>query len=108
MLSMWLDSKHLRQGFVFPDLQRYNISMHNDIFLYKLNSNVLEIKDLNASSMNAFKVLFCTVEYIWIVSCEMECIVDTTGGNHNVMFANLVQLYLQDMSSLRTICEGPD
>ena len=58
--------------------------------------------------MNAFKVFFHTMEYIWIESCEMECIVDTTGGNHTVMFANLVKLYLQDMSCLRTIYEGPD
>ena len=108
MLSMWLELKHLPQGFVFPDLQRYNISMYNDSFFYKLNSKALEIKDLNAFSMNAFKVLFRTVEYIRIESCEMECIVDTTGGNHTVMFANLVKLYLREMSCLRTICEGLD
>jgi hypothetical protein len=52
--------------------------------------------------------LFRTVEYIWIESCEMECIVDTTGGNHTVMFTNLVKLFLHDMSCLRTICEGPN
>ncbi|GMY31340.1 probable disease resistance protein At4g27220 [Fagus crenata] len=108
MLSMWLDLKHLPQGFVFPNLQRYNIVMLIFSVFNKLNSNVLEIKDLNASSMNAFKVLFRTVEYIFIESCEMECIIDTTGGNHTVMFANLVQLFLWDMSCLRTICEGPD
>ncbi|GMY31335.1 disease resistance protein At4g27190-like isoform X2 [Fagus crenata] len=59
--------------------------------------------------MNAFKVLFRTVEYIQIESCEMECIVDTTSrGDHTVMFANLIKLHLMYMSCLRTICEGPN
>jgi hypothetical protein len=59
--------------------------------------------------MNAFKVLFRTVEYIRIESCEMECIVDTTSrGDHTVMFANLIKLHLVKMSCLRTICEGPN
>ena len=56
--------------------------------------------------MNAFKSLFRTVEYIWIESCEMECMVDTIGGNHTATFGNLVRLYLEEMSCLRTICEG--
>uniref|UniRef100_A0A2N9EWZ6 Uncharacterized protein n=1 Tax=Fagus sylvatica TaxID=28930 RepID=A0A2N9EWZ6_FAGSY len=103
MLSMRLELKHLPQGFVFPNLQRYHILMNKYSVFDKLNSKALEIKDLNASSMNAFKVLFRTVEYIRIESCEMECIVDTTGGNHIVMFSNLVKLYLENMSCLRTI-----
>ncbi|GMY31343.1 disease resistance protein [Fagus crenata] len=70
---------------------------------------VLVIKELNFFSMNAFKVLFRTVEYIQIESCEMECIVDTTSrGDHTVMFANLIKLHLMYMSCLRTICEGPN
>ncbi|GMY31327.1 probable disease resistance protein At4g27220 [Fagus crenata] len=116
MLSVRLDLKHLPQGFVFPDLQRYNISI-NCLSLLELqlndnptclNSRTLEIKGLEASSMDAFKMLFRTVEYIYIESCEMESIVDTTGGNHTITFTNLVQLYLQKMSCLRTICEGPN
>ncbi|XP_075644948.1 putative disease resistance protein At4g27220 [Castanea sativa] len=107
---------YLPEGFVFPDLQRYFISINtvHQVFLplhkYRslrcINSRTLKIKYLNASSMNAMKSLFHTVEYIWIESCEMECIVDTTGGNHTATFGNLVELYLDDMSCLRTICEG--
>ncbi|XP_050246952.1 uncharacterized protein LOC126694624 [Quercus robur] len=58
--------------------------------------------------MNAFKSLFRTVEYIWIESCEMECMVDTIGGNHTATFGTLVQPYLKETSCLRTICEGPN
>ena len=112
-LSLELKSKHLPKGFVFPDLQRYFISINvhgqtpmtpNDYGSLR----TLQIEDLNASSMNALKSLFRTVEYIWIRSCEMECIVDTIGGNHTVTFGNLVKPYLTDMSCLRTICEGPN
>jgi hypothetical protein len=115
LLSLRLDLKRLPQGFVFPYLQRYYISIN---YPYSFNflpnnptfcdSRTLEIKDLNAFSMNAFNKLFCTVEYICIESCETECIVDTTKGNYSVMFANLVKLHLQDMSYLRIICEGPN
>ena len=117
-LSLKLNSNHLPKGFVFPDLHRYFISInfldqsplgpHDNGSLRCINSRTLEIKDLTASSMNALKSLFRTVEYIWIESCEMECIVDTIGGNHTVTFGNLVELYLKDMSCLRTICEGPN
>ena len=109
ILSLKLNSNHLPKGFVFPDLHRYYISIdrwfrtpvtpHD---FGSINSRTLEIKDLNASSMNALKSLFHTVEYIWIESCEMECIVDT------VTSGNLVKLYLKKMSCLRTICEGPN
>ncbi|XP_050246947.1 probable disease resistance protein At4g27220 isoform X2 [Quercus robur] len=113
-----LNSEHLPKGFVFPDLHGYFISIDcpfetpvtpNDYgSLRCINSRTLEIKYLNASSMNALKSLFHTAEYIWIESCEMECIVDTIGGNHIVTFGNLVELYLKEMSCLRTICEGPN
>ncbi|KAL4597911.1 hypothetical protein ACB092_11G022200 [Castanea dentata] len=117
-LSLELNLMYLPEGFVFPDLQRYFISintvhqllllLHEYRSLRCINSRTLKIKYLNASSMNAMKSLFHTVEYIWIESCEMECIVDTTGGNHTATFGNLVELYLDDMSCLRTICEGPN
>ncbi|KAK4576175.1 hypothetical protein RGQ29_026926 [Quercus rubra] len=109
ILSLELKSKHLPKGFVFPDLHRYFISIdcqcRTPVTPHdygSINSRTLEIKDLNASSMNAFKSLFHTVEYISIESCEMECIVDT------VTSGNLVELYLEEMSCLRTICEGPN
>ncbi|KAF3949149.1 hypothetical protein CMV_024943 [Castanea mollissima] len=115
-LSLELNLMYLPEGFVFPDLQRYFISINTvhqvllPLHYYRslrcINSRTLKIKYLNASSMNAMKSLFHTVEYIWIESCEMDCIVDTTGGNHTATFGNLVELYLDDMSCLRTICEG--
>ncbi|XP_030930613.1 disease resistance protein At4g27190-like [Quercus lobata] len=118
-LCLGLKSKHLPKGFVFPDLRRYFISIniskdwsplksYDYDSLSCINSRTLEIKDLNASSMNALKSLFRTVEYIWIESCEMECIVDTIGGNHTVTFCNLVELHLWEVRCLRTICEGPN
>ncbi|XP_030929841.1 disease resistance protein At4g27190-like isoform X2 [Quercus lobata] len=117
-LSLKLNSNHLPKGFVFPDLHRYFILIGCSSWNLKtpygydslkcINSRTLEIKDLNASSMNALKSLFRTVEYIWIESCEMECIFDTIGGNHTVTFGNLVELHLMLMSCLRTICEGPN
>ncbi|XP_050246949.1 disease resistance protein At4g27190-like [Quercus robur] len=118
ILSLRLNSNHLPKGFVFPDLHRYYISIDCPFWTYVtpndcgsltcINSRTLEIKDLNASSMNALKSLFRTVEYIWIESCEMECIVDTIEGNHTATFGNLVVLYLKEMSCMRTICEGPN
>nr|XP_023884359.1 probable disease resistance protein At4g27220 [Quercus suber] len=117
-LSLELNSMHLPEGFVFPDLQRYCISintLHKTLLtphyyssLRCINSRTLKIRYLNASSMNALKSLFHTVEYIWIEYCEMECIVDTIGGNHTATFGNLLELYLMGMSCLRTICEGPN
>ncbi|GMY31339.1 probable disease resistance protein At4g27220 [Fagus crenata] len=115
-LSLSLELKYLPQGFVFPSLQRYHICVNSsDHFFWEDNRTkcfdlrVLVIKELNFFSMNAFKVLFRTVEYIQIESCEMECIVDTTSrGDHTVMFANLIKLHLMYMSCLRTICEGPN
>nr|XP_023920336.1 uncharacterized protein LOC112031856 [Quercus suber] len=118
ILSLKLHSNHLPKGFVFPDLHRYFISinwppwthvtLHDNGSSRCIDSRTLEINDLNASSMNALKPLFRTVEYLWIKSCEMECIVDTIGGNHTVTSRNLVKLYLKEMSCLRTICEGPN
>jgi hypothetical protein len=116
MLSLKLVLVRLPQGFVFPNIQRYYISInHPSSFKFfdnynprSFDSRILVIKYINDSSLNTIKVLFRTVEYISIISCEMECIVDTTGGNHTVTFANLVQLYLHDMSRLRSICEGPN
>uniref|UniRef100_A0A7N2MB79 AAA+ ATPase domain-containing protein n=1 Tax=Quercus lobata TaxID=97700 RepID=A0A7N2MB79_QUELO len=118
ILSLKLNSNHLPKGFVFLDLHRYFISIncplptyvtpHDSGSLRCISSRTLEIKDLKASSMNALKSLFRTVEYIWIESCEMECIVDTIGGNHIVTSGNLVKLYMKEMSYLRTICEGPN
>ncbi|KAF3946879.1 hypothetical protein CMV_026903 [Castanea mollissima] len=115
ILSLELNSNHLPKGFVFPDLHRYFISISSRFWkphvygsLTCINSRTLEIKDLNASSMNALKSLLHTVEYIWIESCEMECVADTIGGNHTVTFGNLVELYLIEMRYLRTICEGPN
>ena len=109
---------HFPKGFVFPDLHRYFISIncqgcttlksYDDGSLRCINSITLEIFGLNASSMNALKSLFRTVEYIWIESCEMECIVDTIGGNRTVTSGNLVKLYLKEMSCLRKISEGPN
>ncbi|KAK4576172.1 hypothetical protein RGQ29_026924 [Quercus rubra] len=122
ILSLQLNSNHLPKGFVFPDLHRYFIVI-GEPFLTHVTPwetlgeplgttgipwRTLVIKDLNASSMNALKSLFHTVEYIQIESCEMECIVDTIGGNHTVTFGNLVELHLREMRCLRTICEGPN
>ncbi|KAL4619064.1 hypothetical protein ACB092_06G054400 [Castanea dentata] len=121
-LSLKLNSNHLPKGFVFPDLHRYFIVI-GEPFLAVVNPwgclgepfltplapwQTLLIKDSNASSMNALKSLFHTVEYILIESSKMECIVDTIGGNHTATFGNLVKLYLIDMRYLRTICEGPN
>ena len=111
ILSLKLNSNHLPKGFVFPDLHRYYIAINcedDGTLPCTTNSRTLEIKDLNASSMNALKSLFHTVEYISIESCEMECIVDTIGGNHTVTFGNLIELHLWGMRCLRTICEGPN
>ena len=115
-LSLSFDLKYLPQGFVFPSLQRYDICINSPCSSFSEDTRtkwfdlrVLAIKELNFFSMNAFKVLFRTVEYIRIESCEMECIVDTTSrGDHPVMFANLIKLHLVNMSCLRTICEGPN
>ncbi|KAL4619067.1 hypothetical protein ACB092_06G054700 [Castanea dentata] len=121
-LSLKLNSNHLPKGFVFPDLHRYFIVIgkpHLAIFnpwvclgephlTPLLPWQTLLINDSNASSMNALKSLFHTVEYISIQSSQMECIVDTIGGNHTATFGNLVELRLQEMSCLRTICEGPN
>ncbi|KAL0000838.1 hypothetical protein SO802_014619 [Lithocarpus litseifolius] len=124
ILSLKLNSNHLPKGFVFPDLHGYfimigqphlTLSSHwltfpEPFWTPATTGRTLIIEDLNASSMNALKSLFHTVEYIWIESCEMECIVDTAtiGGNHTATFGNLVMLYLRRMSCLRTICEGPN
>ena len=115
-LSLSLELKYLPQGFVFPSLQRYHICINCPLYPFLqdtpttfFNSRIVAIQNLNSPSMIAFKVLFSTVEYIRIESCEMECIVDTTSrGDHTVMFANLIKLHLVKMSCLRTICEGPN
>uniref|UniRef100_A0A7N2MTR5 Uncharacterized protein n=1 Tax=Quercus lobata TaxID=97700 RepID=A0A7N2MTR5_QUELO len=113
-LSLELNSNHLPKGFVFPDLHRYFIvigeplstpgtpweTLGEPLLTPGTPWRTLVIKDLNASSMNALKSLFHTVEYISIESCEMECIVDTIGGNHTATFGNL--------NCLRSICEGPN
>ncbi|KAK4576176.1 hypothetical protein RGQ29_026927 [Quercus rubra] len=119
ILSLELQSNHLPNGFVFPDLQRYCISinkpqnrnsrlLHTD--LRCINSSILEFRNCDSSLINACKLLFRTVEYIRIESCDdTECIVDTTGGNYQyVSFSNLVGLRLWGMSRLRKICEGPN
>ena len=124
-LSLELESKHLTNGFVFPDLQRYCISInkprnrksglffilgleHTD--LRCINSSILKFRYFDSSLINACKLLFRTVEYIRIESCDdTECIVDTTGGNDQyVSFSNLVELRLWGMRRLRKICEGPN
>ncbi|XP_065630986.1 disease resistance protein At4g27190-like [Quercus suber] len=129
ILSIELNSEHLPKGFVFPDLQRYCISIdgqqlnpfsieerglglffqeRNTNFRF-INSSILEIKNWDASSINAFKLLFHTVKYLRIQRCDTKCIVDTTGGNDQyVSFSNLVELRLWKMRRLRKICEGPN
>ncbi|XP_030939810.1 probable disease resistance protein At5g66910 [Quercus lobata] len=117
VLSLHLSMKRIPEGFVFPDLQRYGISI-NSFYGYHIftgrqipeypNSRILRIIKLDASSPNAFKLLFSNVEYLLIDSCGMEYLIDITGGNHAVMFSNLVKLSLQNLSCLRTICQGPD
>ena len=117
VLSLHLSMKCLPEGFVFPDLQRYDISI-NTRYGYHIftgrqipeypNSRILRIIKLDASSPNAFKLLFSNVEYLSIDSCGMEYLIDITGGNHAVIFSNLVKLSLQNLSCLRTICQGPD
>ncbi|XP_030957456.1 probable disease resistance protein At4g27220 [Quercus lobata] len=117
VLSLHLSMKRIPEGFVFPDLQRYDISI-NSFYGYHIftgrqipeypNSRILRIIKFDASSPNAFKLLFSNVEYLLIDSCGMEYLIDITGGNHAVMFSNLVKLSLQNLSCLRTICQGPD
>ncbi|KAF3946018.1 hypothetical protein CMV_027668, partial [Castanea mollissima] len=117
VFSLHLSMKRLPEGFVFPDLQRYDISI-NSFYGYHIftgrqipeypNSRILRIIKLDASSPNAFKLLFSNVEYLLIDSCGTEYLIDITGGNHAVMFSNLVKLSLQNLSCLRTICQGPD
>ena len=43
---------------------------------------ILRIIKLDVSSPNAFKPLFRNVEFLLIDSSEMECLIDTTRGNH--------------------------
>ncbi|XP_030937752.1 uncharacterized protein LOC115963005 isoform X2 [Quercus lobata] len=91
-LSLLLNSNHLPKGFVFPEhLRRYYIVIGKPYLSAMTPGRTLAIKDLNASSMNALKSLFHTVEYFLIESCEMECIVDTIceGPNQYEIFNNL-------------------
>ncbi|XP_030928431.1 probable disease resistance protein At4g27220 [Quercus lobata] len=104
-LSLELNSNHLPKGFVFPDLHRYFIvigeqlstpvppwqTLGEPLWTPGTPWRTLVIEDLNASSMNALKSLFHTVEYISIQSREMECIVDTIceGPNQYEIFSNL-------------------
>uniref|UniRef100_A0A7N2M911 Disease resistance protein n=1 Tax=Quercus lobata TaxID=97700 RepID=A0A7N2M911_QUELO len=77
-LSLNLSSNHLPKGFVFSEhLRRYVIDIGYPFLSAMTPRRTLAIKDLNASSMNALKSLFHTVEYFLIKSCEMECIADT-------------------------------
>ncbi|XP_030928346.1 disease resistance protein At4g27190-like isoform X1 [Quercus lobata] len=116
VLSLHLSLTRVPIGFVFPNLQRYDISI-NSFYGYHIftghqipeypYSRILRIINLDASSPNAFKLLFRSVEYLLIDSCGMEYLIDIAGGNHAVMFSNLVKLSLQNLSCLRTICQGP-
>ena len=116
VLSLHLSLTRVPEGFVFPNLQRYDISI-NSFYGYHIftgqqipeypDSRILRIINLDASSPNAFKLLFRSVEYLLIDSCGMEYLIDIAGGNHAVMFSNLVKLSLQNLSCLRTICQGP-
>ena len=116
VLSLHLSLTRVPKGFVFPNLQRYDISI-NSFYGYHIftghqipeypYSRILRIINLDASSPNAFKLLFRSVEYLLIDSCGMEYLIDIAGGNHAVMFSNLVKLSLQNLSCLRTICQGP-
>ncbi|XP_030930612.1 probable disease resistance protein At4g27220 [Quercus lobata] len=93
-LSLKLNSNHLPKGFVFPEhLRRYFIEIGNPYFSAMTPGRTLAIKDLNASSMNALKSLFHTVEYLSIESCEMECIVDTIceGPNQNLVCLSIAR-----------------
>nr|POF06826.1 putative disease resistance protein [Quercus suber] len=112
ILSLQLNLNHFPKGFVFRDLNRYYISIncqhrtpwkpHDYGRLTCIDSRTLEIEGLNASSMNALKKLFRTVEYIWIESCEMECIIDTIceGPNQYEIFSNLTGLVAHECPRL--------
>ncbi|EOY12407.1 Cc-nbs-lrr resistance protein [Theobroma cacao] len=124
-----------QENFVFPKLQSYNIAVNTYIEdLAGLSWRTLRIRDFS-SSLNAFKELFCNMEKLTLsdvtmehknivpdvdqrglkeltslelIYCEnLECLIDTTREQSpTTAFSNLVNLDIEDMTSLKELCHG--
>ncbi|OMO75666.1 putative Disease resistance protein RPS2, partial [Corchorus capsularis] len=97
-LPIGTNVEYLEESFAFPKLQRYSISVNDDLDLLNLRLRSLRIRDFSYS-LRAFKELFCNMEMLVLTNVEklrsledLECLVDTTVTPNG---------FLQEMKVLR-------